>query len=292
MAIPLTNDSGATVNAKYIDIKVVSMTTEYDCGETITAGDFDAYVLDIDFMNVDNIEGTCNLHFVRGDGETMDTFGVIDGNHIRHILHSGLYEIPHLTCYVQFVNSNLYTPLKIVFSGIRLYPTGVPISTLDPYPEWISLMIQLENAVEDAKEATNAALSAADDLTTLTELVQSKLDNGDFKGDKGDKGDAPAHEWNGYSLRFKNVDGSWGHYTNLRGATGKTAYQYATENGWVKSESVFGNHLANVDRLFYDNLRSEWVYGVAVTQAQMEDLIANEQTDPYTVYFVELPEGV
>ncbi|MBN1132721.1 MAG: tail fiber domain-containing protein [Bacteroidales bacterium] len=41
------------------------------------------------------------------------------------------------------------------------------------------------------------------------------------KGDKGDKGDAPGHEWADTQLRFENPDGSWGTFTDLKGAQGE-----------------------------------------------------------------------
>lgn len=44
----------------------------------------------------------------------------------------------------------------------------------------------------------------------------------DLKGATGLKGDAPAHEWSGTQLRFQNPDGSWGAFTDLKGATGAT----------------------------------------------------------------------
>ena len=37
----------------------------------------------------------------------------------------------------------------------------------------------------------------------------------------GATGPAPEHGWSGYSLRFKNPNGTWGSYTNLRGAMGR-----------------------------------------------------------------------
>lgn len=50
-------------------------------------------------------------------------------------------------------------------------------------------------------------------------------DKGD-KGDRGEKGDtgetgaAPEHEWLGTSLRFKNPDGTWGEWVQLKGEQG------------------------------------------------------------------------
>lgn len=47
-------------------------------------------------------------------------------------------------------------------------------------------------------------------------------------GATGSTGPSPEHGWSGYSLRFKNPNGSWGSYVNLRGATGATGPQGPT----------------------------------------------------------------
>jgi hypothetical protein len=47
-------------------------------------------------------------------------------------------------------------------------------------------------------------------------------------GATGATGAAPDHNWSGYSLRFKNPDGTQGDYTNIRGATGGTGPQGPT----------------------------------------------------------------
>lgn len=38
---------------------------------------------------------------------------------------------------------------------------------------------------------------------------------------KGKDGNAPAHEWDGAKLRFRNPDGTWGKWVNLRGKKGE-----------------------------------------------------------------------
>ena len=35
------------------------------------------------------------------------------------------------------------------------------------------------------------------------------------------EGSAPEHEWSGTSVRFKNPDGSWGPFVDIRGDTGE-----------------------------------------------------------------------
>jgi hypothetical protein len=44
-------------------------------------------------------------------------------------------------------------------------------------------------------------------------------------GATGPSGPAPEHGWSGTSLRFKNPNGTWASYTNLKGATGNTGPQ-------------------------------------------------------------------
>lgn len=44
-------------------------------------------------------------------------------------------------------------------------------------------------------------------------------------GATGPSGPAPSHQWLGYTLRFQNPNGTWGAYTDLRGATGATGPQ-------------------------------------------------------------------
>jgi hypothetical protein len=46
------------------------------------------------------------------------------------------------------------------------------------------------------------------------------FDGEDGVGIKGEKGDAPAHEWQGTKLRFRNPDGSWGVFVNIKGLDG------------------------------------------------------------------------
>lgn len=42
-----------------------------------------------------------------------------------------------------------------------------------------------------------------------------------FAGDDGGDGQAPEYEWDGTSLRFRNPDGSWGEWVDLKGDPGR-----------------------------------------------------------------------
>jgi hypothetical protein len=46
-----------------------------------------------------------------------------------------------------------------------------------------------------------------------------------IQGEIGPKGNGPEHSWENTQLRFQNPDGSWGTYTDLKGATGEQGIQ-------------------------------------------------------------------
>ena len=52
----------------------------------------------------------------------------------------------------------------------------------------------------------------------LGETGQEGADGAD--GEQGEKGDKPKHEWKGTELRFEDIDGTWGNYTDLQGEDG------------------------------------------------------------------------
>lgn len=68
-----------------------------------------------------------------------------------------------------------------------------------------------ENQEEDRQTNTGTAI---DDVKAVQAEVERKLAAGEFMGPR------PDHEWNGYSIRFKMGDGSWGVWTDLRGPMG------------------------------------------------------------------------
>ena len=128
----------ASVNEKTISLSVLSTTAAINAAHVITSGDSGAYILEVTFTDLTAISGTCQLHCVRGDGQMIDiTDGVvIAGNKVTYTLDSALYAVSGLVIYMQFLNSNIYTPLKISFSGIRVLPTsGSTIAELNPYPD-------------------------------------------------------------------------------------------------------------------------------------------------------------
>lgn len=148
----------ASVNEKTISLSVLSTTTAVNAAHVITSGDSGAYILEVTFTDLAAILGTCQLHCVRGDGQMIDiTDGVvIAGNKVTYTLDSALYAVVGLVIYMQFLNSNIYTPLKISFSGIRVLPTsGSTIADLNPYPDsYVNIVSQAEYESIDPKSAS------------------------------------------------------------------------------------------------------------------------------------------
>lgn len=147
----------ASVNEKTISLSVLSTTAAINAAHVITSGDSGAYILEVTFNDLTAILGTCQLHCVRGDGQMIDiTDGVvIDGNKVTYTLDSALYAVLGLVIYMQFLNSNIYTPLKISFSGIRVLPTGATIADLNPYPDsYVNIISQAEYDAIDPKSAS------------------------------------------------------------------------------------------------------------------------------------------
>ena len=144
----------ASVNAKTIAVEVPSTRKEYNIPDAISSGDTSAYTLQITFSDISSISGTCNLHFVLGDGTTADrsdSDGVtITDNVVTFLLESALYSMDRLSCWVQFLNSNVYTPLKLNFTGIRIMPMGDTLEVetvqliLNGRQKYTTLMLILE----------------------------------------------------------------------------------------------------------------------------------------------------
>jgi hypothetical protein len=138
----------STVNTLTIPINVLSNTRDKNLGHRIVSGDSDAYIIVITWTDIATISGTVQLYFVLGDG-TYATRDASDGvvladNTVTYTLEEALYSVAgNLTCYVQFINSNLYTPLKLTFSGIHI-PTGTTeVDSAVAYPAWAAAMVEI-----------------------------------------------------------------------------------------------------------------------------------------------------
>ena len=176
----------ATVNNKTISLSVLSTTAAINAGHVITAGDSAAYILEITFSDVTTITGTCQLYFLKSDG-TYATRDASDGvvladNKVTYTLDSTLYNMARLTCWVQFADSNLYTPLKISFSGIRVPGGTTELVDTQTYPEWVVAVKDTQADITattgvllgDGAGGVSAAVAAdlpAIDATSLTGLT-------------------------------------------------------------------------------------------------------------------------
>lgn len=75
------------------------------------------------------------------------------------------------------------------------------------------------SAFPTAADAT--AIDVAAEISKDTAIAVSIILQEGPQGPKGETGPAPAHEWQGTSLRFANPDGTWGDLVNLQGPQGE-----------------------------------------------------------------------
>ena len=135
----------STVNTTTIPANVHSFTRDLNLGHRIVSGDSGAYILVITWLDIVTISGTVQLYFVRSDG-TYATKEAADGvvlsaNTVTYTLAESLYNVAgNLTCYVRFNNSNLFTPLKLTFSGIVIPGGTTVVPNGASYPAWAAAM--------------------------------------------------------------------------------------------------------------------------------------------------------
>ncbi len=108
---------------KTINIKTRTGIIKQKCYEPIIIGDYNAYHLVIEMMDIEAITGTVLLRFVRSDNVTIETVIPAEdvvGNKIYHTMTQQETEVESpLLMYVRFSESNLYTPTLIVFVNVR-----------------------------------------------------------------------------------------------------------------------------------------------------------------------------
>lgn len=145
-------------------------TPSLDIMDTIRSGDNKAYVLELTFNDLAAITGSVTLHFALGtnpatfaDRDASDGVA-IDGNKVTYELEEVLYSAAGLVCYVQFVDSNLYTPLRIAFTGIEVVPGGTSTASLVSYPAWVTSVASAEAArvINAANQAVWEPFNPAD----------------------------------------------------------------------------------------------------------------------------------
>jgi len=154
---------------KTIAIPVSSTTAKTSYSGAIRSSDTGAYILEITWLDVDAITGTCQLHFTLADGTSADrdaSDGVaISGKKVTYTLEPALYAAKGLKCWVQFINSNLYTPLQIEFGGIEVVPGGTAVPAAEPYPSWVAA----EKLVEAARVIAESGRVTAEGLRVIAE---------------------------------------------------------------------------------------------------------------------------
>lgn len=134
-----------------------------DISDAIRTGDYDAYKLVLTFLGITTISGEVRLRFVRSDMQSVVTGPVtVTGNKVEYEFASSVIAKPSpLSCWVQFFENNLYTPLKITFSGVEECPTDAGIEDSSEYPELLTLIGEAKTA-KDAANQTNETVAAAE----------------------------------------------------------------------------------------------------------------------------------
>jgi len=173
------------LNGSTLALLVKSTTPEAYIDDPLTAGDDGAYTLEITYDDVTAITGSCQLHFVFPNGTTYAdrTTGdgvAISGNKITYILDQALYaQAGHLLCYVSIIDGLVqFTPLLIIFRGIRV-PAGTTQSTaIVSYPAWVTAVASAEALrviAESARVIAEAARVTAEG-TVASGRVKAEAD--------------------------------------------------------------------------------------------------------------------
>lgn len=97
-------------------------------------------------------------------------------------------------------------------------------------------------------------------------------------GPQGEQGPAPEHQWNGSKLRFKNPDGSWGTFVDLKGPKGPKGDAGKTGPRGRDGDSV-GDARQSITKVASENISAiRAVHLVSDTEVALSDyLITNKQ---------------
>lgn len=150
----------ASINDLTIPLTVTSDMTRISIGRKIWTGDT-AITLEIDWSDVDVINGQILLHFVWSSGQ-YNILVTPTGGAISFKLPAGILK-PGLVCYASAVDgADIFTPLEICFSRIYDTPSGTPITEVNEYPDFLQ-------AIADANEATADAQMVVDTANQINE---------------------------------------------------------------------------------------------------------------------------
>jgi len=142
------------------------------------------------------------------------------------------------------IKTQLYLPSGFSWKG-NWSPNNIQYRVNDVVTyDGSSYICTLEHKSDTTRIPTNEA------LWNVIARKGEKGDNG-TQGVRGMNGLPPEHEWKNSSLRFKNPDGTWGKFVNLKGEKGESNFYTITHNSLNASDglpenAVFVDHEGNV----------------------------------------------
>lgn len=212
-------------NVKKIPITVGLARPEYVARDAITQGDVDAYELNIRLAGYDNLTGRAELRFVLPDGQTADREAEItEGNLITCMMDAPLYsQMGDLLCAVRLLDDNLFTPLFIIFKGVRSVPGDTELADqVQPYPVWAGEIIdRLEEGTAIAVGPPGKGLEFSWDGDKLGVRVEGETEYTKSQSLRGAQGYRVEYDWDGTSLALKlEDDEDFDNYVDLKGEQG------------------------------------------------------------------------
>ena len=127
-------------NKKIIRIPINMAVSTYTVRDTIQQGDVDAYRLEITLTDIDQIDGRAELRFEFPDGQYSDRETTVIGNTVIYEMQPEDYsQLGDLRCLVRLMDDHLFTPVLLIFTGIRDLVGNVEFEgEIQPYPQWVA----------------------------------------------------------------------------------------------------------------------------------------------------------
>lgn len=131
-------------NKKIIKIPICTAVSTYTVRDTIQQGDVAAYRLEITLTDIDQIDGRAELRFEFPDGQYADRETTVVGNTVIYEMQPEDYsQLGDLRCLVRLMDDHLFTPVLLIFTGIRPLVGNVEFEgEIQPYPEWAKKLKQ------------------------------------------------------------------------------------------------------------------------------------------------------
>lgn len=148
---------------KILKYAATTRTSEIVISDTIRIGDYDAYELHLTLVNVKDIPGDVRIRFQRSDGVMIvsETLEKVGKTVIYRFPTNVIEKVSPLVAWLQLADGNLYTPLKITFTGIESVPDDAAITEHDEYPALLEVIDRGNTAAGAASSAAIAANTAA-----------------------------------------------------------------------------------------------------------------------------------